>query len=249
MAKAVLIILLMLSTGAKPPLGNDAEIVIFMIGDSTMENKSYSGSNPRKGWGQVFPLYFKEGVRVKNHALGGRSTKSFRDEGHWQTVKHQLRKGNYLIIQFGHNDAKAEAHRYAPAETDFRRNLAQYVLEAKALGAVPILCTPIVRRRFDQRGNLIDTHGDYPRVTREVAAELSVPLLELHGRTAETLRQMGPLGSRQLFLHFEPGDYEGWKGEREDNTHLSGTGAFKVCDLAVAELKREVPGLLPYFNR
>lgn len=248
MAKVVFLVLLMLSTIAMSGTG-EADIVIFMIGDSTMENKTYTGSNPRKGWGQVFPLYFRQDVHVRNHALGGRSTMSFRDEGHWQSVKSQLRRGNYLIIQFGHNDAKTEINRHAPADTDFRHNLTQYVLEARGLGAIPILCTPIVRRRFDQNGNLLDTHGDYPRVTREVAAALGVPLLELHDRTAETLRQMGPMRSRQLFLHFEPGDYEGWAGDKEDNTHLSGTGAFKVCDLAMAELKRELPELVPYFNR
>ncbi|MFB2121252.1 rhamnogalacturonan acetylesterase [Parapedobacter sp. 2B3] len=247
MMKAIFLMLLMVP-GMSVTHTDDDEIVIFMIGDSTMENKTYQGSNPRKGWGQVFPLYFKPAVQVKNYALGGRSTKSFRDEGHWQTVKSQLQKGNYVIIQFGHNDSKSEANRYAEADTDFRQNLIRYVLEAREREAIPILCTPIVRRLFDGKGNLVDTHGAYPQVTREVAAQLGVPLLELHVRTAETLRQMGAERSRQLFLHFEPGDYEGWKGDKEDNTHLSGTGAFKVCDLAVAELKREVPQLVPYFN-
>src|SRR5690606_34915295 len=103
------------------------EITFFMVGDSTMADKPYSGSNPEKGWGQVFPLYFKEGIRFENHAKNGRSTKSFRDEGRWKKVMKRIKSGDYVIIEFGHNDEKTSAKdRYAAADTDYRDNLIRY---------------------------------------------------------------------------------------------------------------------------
>lgn len=222
----------------------DRQITLFMIGDSTMANKPYAGSNPEKGWGQVLGLYFNDGLLVDNYALNGRSTKSFRDEGHWQKVFDQLQPGDYVIIEFGHNDQKEKSpDRYAAPDTDYRNNLIRYIEESYSKGAKPILATPISRRSFDEKGVLIDTHGRYSEVVREVAAEYQVPLLEMHGRTVALLEQFGVEKSKELFLHYRPGDYSRFAEGKEDNTHLSPTGAFKVCDIAIEELSREVPEL------
>src|SRR5690606_19098870 len=139
------------------------EITIFMIGNSTMADKPYAvskGGNPEKGWGQILPLYFKEGVRVENHAVNGRSTKSFINEGRWKKVLEAIQTGDYVIMEFGHNDQKEyDTTRYAPAGTTYRSNLLKFINETRARGGIPVLATPIVRRRFDRNGVFYDTHG------------------------------------------------------------------------------------------
>ncbi|MCX2680503.1 rhamnogalacturonan acetylesterase [Galbibacter sp. EGI 63066] len=223
-------------------------IVLHLAGDSTMANKPYTPSNPEKGWGQVLSLYVNEGLQIGNHAVNGRSTKSFRDEGRWQQILDVLNPGDYVLIQFGHNDQKEKSpERYAEANTDYRENLIRFVEEVREKQGNPILATSIVRRKFED-GELKDTHGDYTKVVREVASELDVPLLDLEDRTREMVKTFGEERSKQLYLHYLPGEYERFQQGKEDNTHLSPTGAFKVCDLAVEELKKHVPGLEGYFK-
>jgi lysophospholipase L1-like esterase len=220
------------------------EITLFLVGDSTLADKPYSGSNPEKGWGQVFPLYFKEGIKVENHAVNGRSSKSFRTEGRWNKVIKRVKSGDYVLIEFGHNDQKEESKsRFAAANTDYRRNLIRFIEETQHKGGKPILATPITRRSFDENGYLIDTHGRYSEVVREVAMEYNVPFLDLHKKTIVLLEQFGVEKSKELFLHYNPGNYERFPEGQEDNTHLSPTGAFKVCDLAVEEIKMKIPEL------
>ncbi|MFD3000689.1 rhamnogalacturonan acetylesterase [Pontibacter toksunensis] len=219
------------------------ETTIFLIGDSTVADKPYSKGNPEKGWGQVFPLYLQEGVKVENHAVNGRSTKSFRDEGRWDKVLQKLKKGDYVIIEFGHNDQKnQDPSRYAAPETDFRQNLERYISETRAKGAIPVLATPIVRRKFEN-GSLVDTHGKYPEVVRAVAAKQNVPLLDLEKRTRELLSRYGEEKSKALFLHLEPNEYESLPEGRSDDTHLSAYGAFRVSDLVAEEMQTALPEL------
>ncbi len=227
---------------AEPP-------TIFLVGDSTMADKPFKNGNPEKGWGQVLPLYLKEGIKVENHAVNGRSTKSFRDEGRWERVLQRARPGDYILIEFGHNDAKQQdPARYAAAETDYRQNLERFVREAREKGTKPVLATPIVRRKFNEQGELVETHGLYPEVVRQVAESHKVPLLDLHQQTRQLLNEWGEERSKMLFLHIEPGEYPALPEGEQDNTHLSPTGAFRVCDLAVAEMKQALPEMASYFK-
>lgn len=237
--------LLLVAFGAKHP----QQITVFLVGDSTVANKPYGGSNPEKGWGQVLSLYFNEHVRIENYALNGRSTKSFRNEGHWDKVMARIKSGDYVIIEFGHNDQKVDSpDRYADPEEAYPNLLARYVSETRQKGGVPILATPIVRRKYDDRGYLEETHGDYPDAVRRVAEKYGVALWDLHARTRELLLEWGPERSKQLFLHLMPGQYDTLPTGAADDTHLSGTGAFKICDLAVAEMKAKTPELAVYLK-
>jgi len=225
------------------------EITIFMIGDSTMADKPYDDGNPEKGWGQVFPLYFNDGVRIENHAVNGRSTKSFLDQGRWEAVRNKIEPGNYVIIEFGHNDAKKEdSTRYAEAKTTYRWNLEKFVDETREKGGIPILATPIVRRRFDEQGKFYDVHGDYPKVVREVASEKNVILLDMHLKSEALLIQYGEENSKQLFLHIAPGEYPSLPDGKTDDTHFSPTGAFRICDLAAEEIRLNVKELSIYLK-
>jgi len=221
---------------------------LHLAGDSTMADKTYVPNNPEKGWGQVLPLYLEPGIRVKNHALNGRSTKSFRAEGHWDELLKALEKGDYVILQFGHNDASPSKGEewYSPPD-QYKANLQQFVREVRQKGAIPILATPISRRKFEN-DSLQRTHGAYPGKVREVAEEMKVPLLELEERSRELIMAFGEQRSKQLFLHYLPGEYARFPQGKEDDTHLSPTGAFAICDLAVAELKEKVPALSGFFR-
>ena len=155
------------------PAGNSGgeRIVLRLMGDSTMADKDLSGENPERGWGQRLPSHLDSCVTVANYARNGRSTKSFITLGLWDKVKKDLKSGEYLFIQFGHNDSKvSDTTRYAPAFGLYQENLRLFVSHALSVGAKPILFTPVSRRWFDDGGKLRkDCHGDYPEAARKVA--------------------------------------------------------------------------------
>ena len=190
---------------------------------------------PETGWGMPFSKLFNEAVEVQNHAYNGRSTKSFRREGRWAKVQAQLKKGDYVFIQFGHNDAKAsDTARYAPSQTDFRENLTRYVAETRAKGGIPILLTPTQRRKFDSTGVFVDQHADYPNVVREVAAKEKVLLIDIEKESKKYISSEGPEGAKKMFLHYPVGIFRKFMKGAADDTHFSPFGAMKISDM-VAE--------------
>ena len=219
---------LFFSFTAKDPLR------VFLIGDSTMADK-LPADFPETGWGMPFSKLFNEAVEVQNHAYNGRSTKSFRREGRWSKVQAQLKKGDYVFIQFGHNDAKAsDTARYAPSQTDFRDNLTRYVAETRAKGGIPILLTPTQRRKFDSTGVFVDQHADYPNVVREVAAKEKVLLIDIEKESKKYISSEGPEGAKKMFLHYPVGIFRKFMKGAADDTHFSPFGAMKISDM-VAE--------------
>ena len=207
---------------------------VFLIGDSTMADK-VSADFPETGWGMPFTSFFNEAVEVQNHAYNGRSTKSFRREGRWAKVFNQIKKGDYVLIQFGHNDAKvSDTSRYAPAQTDFRENLIRYVRETRSKGGIPILLTPTQRRKFDSTGVFVDQHADYPAVVREVAAAEKVLLIDIEKESKKYIAAEGPEGAKKMFLHYPAGIFKKFSKGVADDTHFSPFGAKKIASL-VAE--------------
>ena len=213
---------------------------LHLVGDSTMADKPKEPANPETGWGQALPALLKpEAGRVVNYAMNGRSTKSFIDEGRWAKVVAALQPGDFVIIQFGHNDEKADKPAvYAAAGGAYRDNLRRFVREAREHGATPILATPVARRRWSAAGELVETHGEYPAALRAVAAEEKVPLLELNLLTSELERGHGVEGSKRLHLHYAGGVYARWPEAVKDDTHFSEYGAARVAALAVQEWLR-----------
>lgn len=208
-----------------------------------MANKLPPPENPEHGWGEALPYFFDDGVVIDNRALNGRSTLSFRTEGHWDALLEDLREGDWVLIQFGHNDEKErDPNRYAAPQTDYRANLTRFVEEVRAKGGHPLLATPIVRRKFDEAGQLVATHGEYPEVVREVAAAMEVPLLDLQARTAAYVSDLGPTGSLAAYMHPTEGQFARFPEGKEDDTHLSVLGASAVAQLAVEALReRQIP--------
>jgi lysophospholipase L1-like esterase len=223
------------------------KITIYMIGDSTMANKEPEAA-PEIGWGMMFPQFFNENVCIENHAKNGRSTRTFLSENRWQPIVDKLKKGDYVIIQFGHNDqSKEKVDRYTAPE-DFKTNLRKFVLETRKKKAVPVLCTPVVRRRFDKDGKFYDAHGEYPDLTRAVAKELNVPLLEMHKKSWKIVEEHGEEGSRKMFMFVEPGKYPKFPEGKVDNTHFVAYGATLMAKCAVEAIVETGIGLKEYLK-
>lgn len=209
------------------------KFTVWTIGDSTMANKKAEVA-PETGWCQAFPNFVSANIEVRNRAVNGRSTKSFINEGRWTSILDSLRVGDYVFIQFGHNDEKIQdSIRYTEPFTSYRRNLERFVTESRAKGATPILFTSIVRRKFEN-GFLTDTHGNYPVVTRMVAADMNVPLIDLQMLTAGAVTAVGEEESKKIYLWTPP--TEKFPKERQDDTHLCTEGAKMVAKLAAQQL-------------
>lgn len=213
---------------------------LHLAGDSTMATKERATPNPEYGWGEALPRYFGERIVIANHATNGRSTKSFLTEGRWQNLLEGVQPGDWVIVQFGHNDQKPDAARHTEPRGEFAGNLRRMIADVRAKGASPILATSVARRKWSPDGtHLVDTHGDYIVAVREVGALEKVPVLELNALTTALEEAHGVEGSKRLHLWIAPGVYarngpKGW----QDDTHYSAYGADRVAALAVQEIIR-----------
>jgi len=214
-------------------------VTIYLAGDSTMAEK-LPEKRPETGWGEMLQQFFDEkSVRIENHAQNGRSTRTFISENRWAALVAKLKEGDYVFIQFGHNDeSKEKTDRYTPPD-DYRGNLVRFVADVRAAKATPILFTPVMRRRFDSTGTFVDTHGVYPDIVRSVAADQNVILVDMHRKSEEVLRKYGPENSRSLFLQLKAGENANYPNGIEDNTHFSPAGAKIMAQLAVDSLKQQ----------
>lgn len=218
--------LVLVSAGKKPK-------TLFMVGDSTMADKTELEISPERGWGQLFPTYFTDELVIENHAMNGRSTKSFQTEGRWDSVLVRIHRGDVVMLQFGHNDAKSDdPHRYASIE-DYEMNLVTMAEQAQKKGASVIICTPINRRSFSaETGAFVSKHGGYPEAARRAALRLEVPLLDLEAATAEWLKELGDEGSKPYFMNVAKGECAKFPDGKIDNTHLRENGALVVGKMA-----------------
>jgi lysophospholipase L1-like esterase len=221
----------------------EPQVTLFMAGDSTMATQPLLPPTPARGWGQMLQPYFTDYLRVENHAVSGHSTKSFLDSGRWQRILDRMKAGDYVLIQFGHNDSKPEESRHTEPFGTFRENLTRFVRDVRERKANPLLATSVVRNVFNSDGTLRDTHGDYVVAPRKLAEEMQVPLLDLNQKTGELLVKLGPDRSKRLFNNVEPGEYEKYPDGFKDGTHYNTLGASRACDLAIEEILAKVPQL------
>lgn len=223
-----------------------APVKVYMIGDSTMANKKPEVF-PETGWGQVFGEYFTKDVVIDNRAQNGRSTKSFINEKRWDSVMSTLRAGDYVIIEFGHNDEKVEKPGTGCTLDEYRANLVKFITETREKQGIPILMTPIVRRNF-VNGVLTDTHGGYPGVVREVAAKYNVAFVDMLQKSEAAVRLMGDEPTKKLWNWADSGLYKYYPKGVKDNTHLNPAGAHKMAELAVEGIKELKLPLVAYLK-
>ena len=222
----------------------EKQVQVFLIGDSTLSTKK-PGDAPETGWGMVLQDYFvAENVSVQNHAQNGRSSKSFITEGRWKAVLQDLKPGDWVFIQFGHNDQKdKDTSRFTAPNGEYRKNLIRFVKETQAKGGKAVLITPVMRRRFDEKGVFFDTHGEYPAAVKAVATELKVPLIDLHAKSGEVIKTMGPDASKELFMHLDAGIFSRTPKGLIDDTHFSGYGAAVMASIVADGIKNQIPDL------
>ncbi|MBR4686774.1 MAG: pectin esterase [Bacteroidales bacterium] len=208
---------------------------IHLMGDSTMAEKDLTGGNPERGWGMMLPNFVDDSFRVVNYAQNGRSTKSFIDRGLWDKVYDALQPGDYVFIQFGHNDAKADdPERYAPAFGAYQDNLRRFVRGAREKGATPVLLTPVARRWFKDGKLDRNCHTDYPAAMKQVADEMGVTLLDITTVSLDWLESLGDEASKAYFM-ISTG--------KDDNTHTVARGARKVTELVCEAVKAQIPAI------
>ena len=223
------------STPAPTPIQAAGRITLHLAGDSTM-GEGLPERRPETGWGEHMQDQFDAArVVVSNHAKRGRSTRTFLSEGLWAGLVANVKEGDYVIVQFGHNDGSIDEEQ-TPRE-EYRANFARFVTDVRARRGIPILATPIVVRAFNSDGSLRDTHGSYPDIVRSTAASAVVPLLDMQVLSAQLVTEYGPEGSKQLFQHLRPGEHPNYPNGLADNIHLSPTGARLTAERAAKGLK------------
>lgn len=213
------------------------KIKIFLAGDSTIaikETKAY----PETGWGMPFVHFWDSTVTVINRAKNGRSTESFMEEGLWKSITDEAGEGDYIFIQFGHNDEVPTKKTYTTT-TEFRKNLVTYILESRNKKAIPVLLTPVARRKFDSTGTIVGTHDIYSAIVRSVATDEKVILIDLDKKSQELYQQFGAENSKLIFLQLKPGEHPNYPEGKEDNTHFSELGARLIAQLVLAEIKKQ----------
>ena len=234
MKKLFLFPALLLAIAFASPKKN--KIKIFMAGDSTMSIKE-AKAYPETGWGMPFVYFWDSTVSIVNRAKNGRSTKTFISEGLWKSIVNEAKEGDYVFIQFGHNDeAKEKGERYATPDT-FRMNLTRFVKETREKGSTPILFTPVSRRKFDTTGTAIETHREYSAYVKEVAAKENVLFIDLDTKSRELYQQMGKGDSKLLFLQLKAGEHPNYPDGKDDNTHFTELGARLIAQLVLKELR------------
>ena len=249
----------------------DRTTTIFVIGDSTAANKDISGGKQERGWAMALQAYFDDNILVDNHAVNGRSSKSFIDEGRWDKVLQKLKPGDYVIIQFGHNDEKAQPSRHTDPGSTFDYNLAKFVRETRERGGIPVIMNPVVRRNFMVKApevaddellrtstfkdgvkmiegdSLIDTHGLYAQAPRDVAERMKCLFVDANKITHDLEQGLGREVSKKLHMWVLPGEEPSEPQGKQDNTHYNKYGARVVAGLLAEALVKEIPLLDKYY--
>jgi lysophospholipase L1-like esterase len=210
-------------------------IKVWLIGDSTMSDKEIK-AYPETGWGMPFAHFFDSSVVVDNRAKNGRSTKSFIAEGRWDAATKEMKTGDYVFIQFGHNDEVSTKGSYTPPD-QFEANLIRFIRDVRDKRAMPVLITPVARRKFDSAGKILETHAVYAAIVRKVAADQRVALIDLDRESQELLQELGPEDSKFLFDYLDPGEHPNYPQGRRDDTHFNELGARKMAEIVLADIR------------
>lgn len=223
-------------------------VTIFLAGDSTMSIKEVK-YYPETGWGMPFQYFWDSTVVIANKARNGRSTRTFLSEGRWKEIVQTGKAGDYVLIQFGHNDEAKEKNDRFTSPEDYVKNLTLMVRESREKGMRPLLLTPVARRKFDAQGKLVSTHEAYSELVRTVARNETVLLIDLDRLSQSLYQQMGVEHSKLLFLQLKPGEHPNYPDGKEDNTHFSELGARLIAQLVLKELLVQAPELATRITR
>jgi lysophospholipase L1-like esterase len=209
------------------PIGIETdEPVIYLAGDSTVVDQYYE---PWAAWGQMLPRFFLPGIVVANHAESGETIKSFMDEQRFYKIMTTIRPGDYLFIQFAHNDMKPGA---VPLD-EYKKLLTTYIAKTRTKGATPVLVTSMNRRTFDDTGHITNSLDGYPDAMREIAAQQKVALIDLNAMSKTLFEAMGPEGTLKAFIHYPANSFPGQTAAISDDTHFNSYGAYELARCVV----------------
>jgi lysophospholipase L1-like esterase len=215
---------------------------LFLAGDSTMTDQA---NEPYVGWGQAFPLFVGDRAVVANHAESGRALRSFQAEHRLDKILAQLRKDDFVLIQFGHNDQKEKGEGVG-AFTTYAQRLGAYIDAVQAKGGKPVLLTAVARRRFDAQGQVVESLGDFPEAVRRVAKERSLPLIDLNASSKQVYQALGVEKSKLALLHYPAGTFPGQTEPLRDDTHFSAYGAYEMARCVTEGIRQGVPALAAF---
>ena len=221
-----------------------AATTIFLAGNSTVVNQD---DEPWASWGQMLPSFFKPGVAVANHAESGLSLASFLGSHRLEKVLSVIKPGDYLFIEFGHNDQKEKGPNDGPFLA-YTERLKLYINEARKKGGIPVLVTSTSRRSFGAGGKIENSLGDFPAAVRQVAQQENVPLIDLNALTTKLYEAMGEEESKKAFVHYPANTYPGQPEALADNTHFNSYGAYEVARCVVEGMKTVKLGLVKYLR-
>jgi len=211
------------------------KIKIWLCGDSTMSIKQTT-AYPETGWGMPFVYFWDSTVEVKNLAKNGRSTRTFISEGLWQQAYDGMQEGDFVFIQFGHNDEVKEKVGSYTTPDQYKSNLVRFITEARSKKATPILLTPVSRRKFDSTGKQVQTHEYYSNLVREVAVQEKVLFIDVDVQSQSLYQQWGEEKSTHLFLQLQKGEHPNYPEGKIDNTHFNEIGARTIAQLVLKNI-------------
>jgi len=218
------------------------KIGIFLAGNSTVVDQE---TEPWASWGQMVTRFFGSEVVIQNYAESGESLKSFKNENRLKKVKSLMKPGDYLFIEFAHNDQKPGAN-HVDAFTTYKEELRYFINVAHSKGGFPVLVTSMHRRRFDDAGKIINSLDGYPEAMRQTAREENIPLIDLNAMSKILFETLGEKESKSAFVHFRANTYPNQPEPWEDNTHFNNYGAYQLAKCIVMGIKKEIPALAIY---
>lgn len=221
--------------------------VVFLAGDSTVATTG-TGSYPQQGWGARIPALFTTGLSFSNRALGGRSSKSFVDEGHLSAILAVIKPGDYLLVQFGHNDGYSDVKLHTDPFTTYKTYLAMYIDLSRQYGAIPVLVTPVGRRRYDSSGSFLNDFVDPSTAMKQLAAEKNVPLIDLNAKSIGFYNGIGVAATTDVFLWLAPGQYPNFPNGVHDITHFQEYGATQIARLVAQGIEEARLGIRAYIG-
>lgn len=218
-------------------------VTVFLAGDSTVTDQPWG---PFFGWGQMLPQYFQSGVSISNHAESGLALLSFEGGKRLKKIQSVMKPGDYLFVQFGHNDQKDKRKDAGPFTT-YKTNLKRFIAAAREKGGIPVLVTPMERRRWN-RGKMETTLGDYAEAVRQTGAEEKVPVIDLNAMSIQLYAAMGSEASKKLFVHFPANTFPNRPDALSDDTHHGAFGGHELARCMVEGIKTQLPDLAKHLH-
>ncbi len=209
--------------------------VVFLCGNSTVVDQD---NEPWASWGQMITAFFDDRICFANYAESGESANSFIAAGRLKKIMTQIKPGDYVLVEFGHNDQKQKGEGKG-AYLSYWKSLTEFIDQARAKQAIPVLITPTQRRSFGEDDRIKDTHEDYPQAMRDLAREKQVPLIDLHQMTRVLYEALGTEGSKKAFVHYPAGSFPGQFQALADNTHFNPYGAYQIAKCVIMGMKNQ----------